>query len=89
MTIYRRFSNSFDPLGMVGQDARVQHIGVAYHHMPGLANGAARRAGGIAIIGIGFDIRAQQLDQLVQFAHLISRQRLGRKQIQRPGRLDP
>ena len=73
------------PFGVVGQDAGVEHIRVGHHDMPRLAYGLAGGAGGVAIVGVGLDAHAHLFDQLVQFADLVGRKRLGGEEIQRTG----
>jgi len=73
-----------DPLRVVRQNPAVQHIRVRHDDMPRLPNRLSRRAGRIAVIGIRLDINAHRLNQLIQFADLISRQRFRRKEVQCP-----
>ena len=73
-----------DPLRMVRQNPAVQHIRVRHDDMPRLPNRLSRRAGRIAVIGIRLDINAHRLNQLIQLADLISRQRFRREEIQCP-----
>ena len=63
----------------------MEHVRVGDHNMPRLAHRPAGRAGGIAVVGVGLDIHTHFLNQLIQLADLVGGQRLGRKQIQRPG----
>ena len=60
-----------DPLGMVGQDAGMQHVRIGHHDMPCLADGAAGSTGGISIVGVGLDVHTHGFDQLIQLADLI------------------
>ena len=66
------------------QDTRVQHIGVGYDDMPGLANLAPDLCRSITIKGERVDFEFEILDDAVQLEHLILRQRLGREEVQRP-----
>ena len=75
----------FDPLGMMRQDAGVQHVRVGNHDMAGLPHGLAGSGGRVPVIGIGFDIHAHALDHVIQFADLIRGQGLGREKIERAG----
>ena len=75
----------FHPFGVVGKDALMEHVGVCHHHMTRLTDGRAGGSGRVAVIGEGFDVRAQRLDHGVQFRHLIGRQRFGGEQVQRAG----
>ena len=78
------------PARMVRQDARVQHVGVAEHHVRAAADGAARVLRRVAVVGEHADLELvgprQPVRQLVQLGQLVLRQRLGRKQIQRARR---
>ena len=75
----------FLPLGVMRQNARVQHVGIGDNNVPLPANGLARVVGGVAIVGEGFDVGLQVGDQAVRFMHLVLRQRFGGKKIQRAG----
>ena len=74
-----------DPLRVVRQNPAVQHIRVRHDDMPCLSNRLSRRAGRIAVIGIRLDINAHRLNQLIQFADLIGRERFRREEVQRTG----
>ena len=63
----------------------MEHVRVGDHNMPRLAHRPPGRAGGVAVVGVGLDIHTHFLNQLIQFADLVGGQRLGGKQIQRPG----
>jgi len=71
------------PLGVVRQNARVQHVGIGDDNVPLPADGPARVIGCIAVISEGFDVGLQIRNQTVGFVHLVLRQRLGGKQIKR------
>jgi len=68
-----------DPLGMVGENARVQHVGIGNNDMT-LATysspGILRR---ISIIGKYFDTSPGHLNCFIQFSKLVLRKSLGRK----------
>jgi hypothetical protein len=49
------------PLRVMRQDARVQHVGVAQHHVRARADGAARILRGIAVVGVHADLVAARL----------------------------
>ena len=78
------------PARMVRQDAGVQHVGIAEHDVRARANRAPRILRRVAVVGVHADGLAADLAdraaQLVQLGHLILRQRLGRKQIERARR---
>ena len=67
------------------EDARVQHVRVRDHDVPGGADRAPRVVGGIAVVGRRPEVDAERLDEAVKLVHLIARQRLGREQVQRAG----
>ena len=76
------------PARVVRQDARVQHVGIAQHHVRLAADRAARVRRRVAVVGEHADRSApesplHQLGQRVQLRELILRQRLGREQIER------
>ena len=78
------------PSRMVREDARVHHVGIAEDDVRARANGAARILRRVAVVGVHADRFAadvaDRLRELVQLRHLILRERLGRKQIQRARR---
>ncbi len=75
------------PLGVVGQYALVQHVRVGDHHVPRLPDGRPGGGGGVAVVGVGLDVRAGVLDHGVKLRHLVAGERLGGKQVECPGRL--
>ncbi len=72
------------PLGVVRQDAGVQHVGIGDDDVPGPANQPPLGRRRVAVIRIGFDVRPGQLDQILQPGVLILRQRLRREEVHRP-----
>ena len=74
-----------DPLGVMGQDAGMQHIRVGHHDVACLPHGAAGRGGRIPVVCISFDINTHAFDHVIQLADLVGGQGLCRKQIERPG----
>ena len=74
-----------DPLGVMGQDAGVEHVRVGHHDVPCLPHRPPGRAGGVPVVGVGLDIHTHLLDELVQLAHLVGGEGLGGEQVQRPG----
>ncbi len=77
-----------DPLGVMRQDPRVQHVGVREHHLRPRADRAPRVLGRVAVVGEHAEVEAgrlvEDLRQAVEFGQLILGQRLGREEIQRP-----
>ena len=49
------------PLGVVRQDARVQHVGIGEHHVGALADGAARVLRRVAVVGEGAKFGAHRV----------------------------
>ena len=72
------------PLGVMGQNALMQHVGVGHHHVSRLANGRACGGGGVPVVGIGLDLRAHGIDHGIQLRGLVAGQGLGGEKIQRP-----
>ncbi len=72
------------PLGVVRQDAGMQHVGVGDHHMALLADGLARVIGRIAVIGEGLDVGLQFADETVHLVHLVIGQGLGGEEVNGP-----
>ena len=73
------------PLGVVRQDAGVQHVRVGDHHVALLADrlpGVVRR---VAVIGEGLDVRLQFADETMHFRHLVVGQGLCGKEVDGPG----
>ena len=83
----RKFSKSFAHFGMVRQDSRVQHVGIAQHHVGAGPDSAARVLRRVPVVGVDPDFSAASLGdlagQLVQLRHLVLRQRLGWEQVKR------
>jgi hypothetical protein len=73
------------PLGVMRQDAGMQHVGIADHDVSLGANGLAGVLGGVAIVRKGLDVFASELNQLVKLFHLILGQGLGGKKIKCAG----
>src|SRR5207244_12630504 len=47
------------PLGVVGQHAGVQHVGVGYDDVPGGADQLAGVGGRVAVVGVGLDVAVE------------------------------
>ncbi len=65
-----------DPLGMVGKDARMEHIRIGDYDVPMSPNRLASILGGIPIVGEGSDGVSHGIDKLLKFSHLILGERL-------------
>ena len=74
-----------DPLGVVGQHPRVQHVRVGDHHPPLLARRDADRLGGVAVVGVDAQRQLAAQQHLVQLGLLVLGQGLGGEQVHRPG----
>ena len=72
-----------DPLGVVRQDARMQHIRIGDDDVTGLADLPSGRRGRVAVVGVGLHVHAHRLDELVELRDLIGGQRLRREEVQR------
>ena len=71
------------PAGVVRQDAGVEHVGVREDHVAALANGFARVAGRVAVVGEDAEAIIEARGEIVQFGKLILRESLGWEQIER------
>ena len=78
------------PAGMVRQHPGMQHVGIGERNVCARADGLARVGRRVTVVGVHADVvgtlGADQGRELVQLGHLILRERLGRKEIQRPRR---
>ena len=75
-----------EPLRVVGEDRRVEHVRVGDDDLPGLAD---RRPDGrrrVAVVGGARDLEAGVAHELRQLRDLVLPERLGGEQEQRPGR---
>src|SRR5690606_565822 len=66
------------PLGVIGKDPRVEHVGVAQDNAPLFTGLSACVAGAVAIEGNGRKGQSTLLDQLVEAVLLITWKRLSR-----------
>ena len=73
------------PLGVMRQDAGMQHVGIGHHDAGPLPDRLARVLRRIAVVGEGAQIAAYLRGSRLKFVQLILRQRLGRIQIDGPG----
>ena len=72
------------PLGVVRQDARVQHVRVGDHQVGAGPDGFARVLRSVAVVGKGSKIVAQLFRPAVELHQLVLRQGLGGKKVERP-----
>ena len=72
-----------DPLGVMGKNAGMQHIGIGDHNMACLPDRFACSTGRIPVVRVGLDIRTGELNEIIEFIDLVRGKRLGREQIQR------
>src|SRR6185503_16247953 len=70
------------PLGMVRQDARVEHVGVADDDVSLRTDRPASVLRSVAVIGKGLEVSTCELNELVKLFHLVLCQRLRWKQIE-------
>ena len=69
------------PLGVVWQNAAMQHVWIREHNIGPFSNGTAGVLRRIAIVGESADIGTHRFHQSIELLQLIFGQRLGRKQI--------
>ncbi len=70
------------PFGVVRQDAGVQHVRIGENHVGAFADGFARVAGRVAVIGEYAEGIVKARGEIVKFRELILRQGLGGKKIE-------
>jgi signal peptidase II len=73
------------PVGVVRQDAGVQHVRVGDEHTRALPRRPPRVAGGVSVVGDGALPDARVAQQPTQAVFLVTRQRLGGEQVERQG----
>ena len=73
------------PLGVVGQDALVEHVRVGDHDVGLRADGLARVLGRVAVVGERPDVRAEGLDEAVELGELVLGQGLGGEEVEGAG----
>ena len=73
------------PARVMREDAGVQHVRIGKDDVALLANGFARVAGRVAIIGEHAEAIVEALIQIVELGELILRQGFGGKKIERAG----
>ncbi len=59
------------PFRMMGENPRMEHVGIGDHHVPLFADRLAGIGGRVAVVGIGPDVRLHLSDKAVNFMHLI------------------
>jgi hypothetical protein len=74
-----------EPLGVVGEDRRVEHVRVGDHDLAGLPDGGADRGGGVAVVAGRRDLEARVLHQLPELRDLVLPQGLGGEEEEGPG----
>ena len=72
-----------EPLGVVGQDRRVEHVRVGDDDLAGGSHGRTDRRRRVAVVGRGRDVQAARGRQLAEFGHLVLAERLGREEKER------
>ena len=75
-----------EPLGVVGEDRRVEHVRVGHHDLAGGPDRRADRGGRVAVVGRGEDRQAGGCGEAAELGHLVLPERLGREQEERPRR---
>jgi hypothetical protein len=70
------------PLGVVRQDRRVEHVGVGDDDVTGLADGGARVGRGVAVVGERPDAAVEVAAELRQLRQLVLGQGLGGEQVE-------
>ena len=74
-----------EPLRVVRQDRRVEHVRVGHDDLPGGADGGPDRGRRVAVVGRRDDRQPGRRRELPELRHLVLAERLGREQEQRPG----
>ncbi len=75
-----------EPLGVMRQDRRVEHVRVGHHDLPGGSDRRPDRRRRVAVVGRGRDRQTGGGRQLAELGDLVLAERLGREQQQRPRR---
>ena len=75
-----------EPLGVVGEDRRVEHVRVGDHHLAGGPNSRPDRGGRVPVVGRGEDGQAGCRRKAAELGHLVLTERLGREQEEGAGR---
>ena len=73
------------PLGVVGEDPGVEHVGVRDDDVPLPADRLAGVVGGVPVVGVGLDVGLHLADQAVDLVHLVLGEGLGRKKVEGAG----
>ncbi len=75
-----------EPLGVMRQDRRVEHVRVGHDHLPGGPDRRPDRSRRVTVVGRGRDRQARGRGKLAELGHLVLSERLGREQEQGPCR---
>ena len=75
-----------EPLGVVGQDRGVEHVGVRDDHLAGRPDGRADRCRGVAVVRRSGDGQAGRGGQLAEGDHLVLAEGLGGEEPEGAGR---
>ena len=70
------------PLGVVGQDPGVEHVGVGYDHVSGAADRGSHRGRRVAVVGVGRQVDVHVSRLALQLGELVLRQGLRREDVQ-------
>ena len=69
-----------EPLRVMRQDRRVEHVRVGGHHLPGAADGGADGCRRVAVIGGGRHVEPGRTGELAELGDLVLAERLGREE---------
>ena len=70
------------PVGVVGENAHVEHVGVGEHDASVASDLSSDPRGGIAVVGVGPDLRACSVQPAIQLIQLIVGQSLGGEEVE-------
>ncbi len=73
-----------EPLGVVGQDRRAQHVRVGDHDLAGLAHHGADGRRRVPVVHRGREVHLGQGGQVAELGQLVLAQGLGGEQVERP-----
>ncbi len=75
----------FSPFDMVRQDAGVQHIGITEDNMAAFTDGAPDILGGIAVVGLDFELRGESLCHVAEDGLLVLGEGFGGEEVEGAG----
>jgi hypothetical protein len=75
-----------EPLGVVRQDGRAEHVRVGDDHLAGLAHDRADGRRRIAVVDGRREVQPREARQVAELGQLVLAQRLGGEQVEGPGR---